>query len=142
MIPVTPDHLPGILMYQTGKLRFLIPILPTRCRNDNKHSQFIACIHKRRVLRIMCDTDNPATGITQFFGIPPLTGVRQSISDISKILMPIGTDQLPERFSIQPKTFFPFKFRFPNTGTGNSTVQRIFALLHSRFHAIQIRRIG
>ena len=53
MITVTSHHIAYIRIYPLSKHRFIVPELPARSIYDYKQSQFIARVHKSRILRIM-----------------------------------------------------------------------------------------
>ena len=91
VITVTANHFAGVLMNQFSEFHILVPILPSRSSYDNKHTEFIASIHKSRILWIVCYPDNCATGIPQAFCIPPLLRIRQGIAYVCKVLMAVGT---------------------------------------------------
>ena len=136
VITVTTDHFAGILMNQFSEFHILVPVLPSRSSYDNEHSEFIAGIHKGRILGVVCHPNNSATGISQTFSIPPLLRIRQSIAYISEVLMAVGSYQLNERFSVQPKTIFATKFRQTDTDTCNASINRLIALFNARLDFI------
>ena len=94
MIAVVADNLARILMHALSKFGFLVPILPARSCHDDEQTKFVAGIHETWILRIVSHAYNATSGIAQTLGIAPLLRVWQSISDISKILMSVCSDEL------------------------------------------------
>lgn len=103
-----------VKLYTLRKNRFVVPELPPRCIDNNKQSQFVACIHKSRVLRIMGIADDTQPRITQLFGIAPMQAVGKGVAHYGKILMTVGTDErIGIRTSVKPESVFPTKLYTP-----------------------------
>ena len=136
MIPVTAYHLGDIVQYVFLKLRIPVPILPARGCHYHKYTQLIAGIHKSRILGIMGSTYNFTAGFAQLFGISPMLGIGHGITHISKILMPVGSDQLTVRLAIEPEALLSFKFSQTNSNTVYASVQHGFTLPELRMNPI------
>ena len=131
MISVTTNDISCVFVHLLIPALVFVPVLPTRCSYNDKQSQFIAGIHKRRVLRIMGSTDNGKSSITQALGITPLLTIRQGISHIGKVLMTIGAYQLVILLAIQPKTFLTLEFKTADANLGNTTIERLLTFLNA-----------
>ena len=94
MISVAAYDVACILVYLLVPSLVFVPVLPARGGYDDKQAQFVAGIHERRVLRIVCRADNGKAGIAQSLGVTPLLAVRQGIAHISEVLMTVSTHQL------------------------------------------------
>ncbi len=136
MVAVAADDLAGVAVYKLCKFGCFIPELPARSSDDDKKTQFVASVHKGRIHRVMGNPYNPASGIVQAFGIAPLLRVGHGIAYISKILMPVGADELAKGFPIQPKAIFTFKFGLPDSDAGRSSVERFSTRSYARLYAI------
>lgn len=76
---------------------------------DNEESQLVACVHERRVLRVVRRTDDVEAGIFKSHDITPLLTVGQRIAHIGKILMAVGANQLAVRLPVKPEAVLTFK---------------------------------
>ena len=69
------DHIANIRVNTFTKNRLIVPKLPSGNFYQSEHPQLVTSIHKSRINHIM-STDHLQPGITQFFGISPLHGIR------------------------------------------------------------------
>ncbi|KAF5047262.1 hypothetical protein DSECCO2_462200 [anaerobic digester metagenome] len=72
VVAVALDHVPDILIDALFKYRIFIPELPAGRVNNDEQAQFVAGVHKGRILRIVGITDHLQPGITELFCIPPM----------------------------------------------------------------------
>ena len=75
MISMYADHIANIRVNTFTKNRLIVPKLPSGNFYQSEKPQFVTSIHKSRINHIM-STDHLQPGITQFFGISPLHGIR------------------------------------------------------------------
>ena len=94
VVTVAADDRTGVLMYLCGKLRVLVPILPAGSSHDDEETQLVTGIHERRILRIVCRSDDGKAQVTQALGIAPLLRVWQGVTHISEVLVAVGTNKL------------------------------------------------
>src|SRR5574344_2421363 len=93
------------------EFRCSVPILPSRCRANNEEAEFVASVHKSRILWIMCISYDFHAGCSKFQGITPMHAVCQSIANDGEILVPVCTNQFGLiRFSVEPQSVCALKF--------------------------------
>ena len=147
MVAVSTDDIAGVLVYLLVPALVFVPILPAWCGYDDEESQFIAGIHKRRVLRIVGGTDNRKTGITQSFGVAPLLRVWQGVAHVGEVLVTVGADELVVALAIEVEAGGARRKTVGNSGcsaelegtdanAGNATIERLLALLDAGGDAI------
>ena len=142
VIAVAADDVAGVLMHTFGKLRLLVPILPSRSGHDDKQAQFVTRIHERRILRIMGHADDGTPCIAQQTGVAPLLGVGHGIAHVGKVLMAVGTHQLPIWLAIEEEPFLAVELKPTDAHTRHAAVDATAAVLDAGLHPIQIRRVG
>ena len=148
MVAVAADNLAGVLMHLLVPTFVLVPVLPTGGSHNDKESQFVAGIHERGVLRVVCHTDDIETTVLQTTGITPMLGVRHGIAHIGKVLMAVGTNQLVVLPAIEIETrLAPLgivrtdKLETTDTYTGSASVEVELALPDACTNAIEVRRL-
>ena len=143
MITVSTDHITDVGKDTFFKHRFRIPVLPAGSGYNNEHAQFIAGIHKCRVLGIVCRAYNPETSITHFLHVQPMQVVGYGIPDISIVLMAVYPHQLvSERLTVDIETVGTAKLNASDTDTGNNSVAQLAVKIDRGAEPIQIRSIG
>ena len=126
MVTVATYQVTDIAVYPLGEFGSVVPELPARCIDDHEQTQFVAGIHKSRILRTVGVADHFHSDVLQLFGIAPVDAVRYGITHHGKVLMAVSADQrLVIRFTVQPETFFSFELDAPDTDTAAVTVDHI-----------------
>ncbi len=85
----------------------------------------------------MGNTYYTASGITQTLGITPLLRIRESVANVSEILMTVCTDKLTERLAVKYKTFIAVKLKCTYSHAGHASIYGRLAILNARLHTIQ-----
>ena len=126
VVAITTYDIADITIHALRKFGRIIPELPAGRIDDHEQTQFVTGIHESRVLRAVGVTDNLHPCLFQFFGIPPMYAVCDSVSDNRKVLVAVGSDQrFAVRFAIQEETVFSLKLDTPNSDTATISVDHI-----------------
>ena len=130
MIAIATHDIADIAIHALRKFGRVIPELPTGCIDNHKQTQLVTGIHESRVLRTVGVTDNLHPYFFQFFGIPPMNTVCDSVSDNRKVLVAVSSNQrFTVWFAIQVEAVFPFKFNATDSDTAAVTVDHISFLI-------------
>ena len=142
MIAVAAHDIADIAIHALRKFGRIIPELPAGRIDDHEQAQLVAGIHKGRVLRTVGVTDNLHPGLLQLLGIPPMDAVSDRVSDDSKILVAVRTDQrLFIRFAVQVKAVFSLKLNAADSDAATITVDHISVFIeHPHQQVVQSRR--
>ena len=138
MVAVATDDVAGILMYHLAPFGILIPELPTGCGYDDKESQLVAGIHKRRVLRIVGCADDGHAGILQTLHIAPLLRVGNGITHIGEVLMTVAAHQLVIRLAIEPESILTPELCLSDTHANHTPIEALLAVHHLKLNGIEI----